>query len=359
MTLTLRNLSVSYGDTPAISCIDLEIDTGTTVAVLGASGSGKSTLLRAVAGLEPASGEILWGDEPLHRLPTHKRGVGFVFQDHALFPQRNVLENVRFGLETPRYNRGDAARRSSDLLDRVGLAGFEDRHIEELSGGERQRVALARALAPSPRVLLLDEPYGALDRELRERLMLDVREILRDSGVTVIHVTHDHDEAFALGDKVAILDAGRISQCAPPSEVWGHPCDLRTARFLGHSSSLRADALSAGSTSELAISTDLGGFAIPYENARIPDSFNGECWVAWRPEALRAETGGGAPLDRTGRPSLRFLGTVIECSFRHGEYLLSLETATGRVEGISSESVPRGQTVSLALNLDDVRVFAC
>ncbi|CAB4798201.1 MAG: ATP-binding cassette domain-containing protein [Actinobacteria bacterium] len=367
MTLSLRNLSVSYGDVAAISGVDLEIKQGTTLAVLGASGSGKSTLLRAVAGLEPSHGEILWGDEPLHRLPTHLRGVGFVFQDHALFPQRNVLENVRFGLETPRYNRRDAAERASALLDRVGLAGFEERHTHELSGGERQRVALARALAPAPRVLLLDEPYGALDRELRERLMLDVREILRDSGVTVIHVTHDHDEAFALGENVAILDAGKISQCAPPSEVWANPCDLRTARFLGHTSRLRADlragTLRAGTSSLLDLSTALGEFAIPHENAPTHGSFDTEYWVTWRPESLRAEslrgeTQKGEISRQSGGSLLTVLGTVIECSFRHGNYLLSLETAAGRVEGISSESVPRGQHLTLNLNLDEVRAYA-
>lgn len=371
MTLRLRNLSLSYGDVPAISGVDLEITQGTTLAVLGASGSGKSTLLRAVAGLEPSRGEILWGDEPLHRLPTHRRGVGFVFQDHALFPQRNVLENVRFGLETHHYNRRDAAKRARALLDRVGLAGFEERQTHELSGGERQRVALARALAPAPRVLLLDEPYGALDRELRERLMLDVREILRESGVTVIHVTHDHDEALALGDEVAILNAGEISQCAPPSEVWGHPCDLATARFLGHTSSLHAEKVRAegsSSSSGLNLATALGDFAIPYENAPSNGSFDTECWVTWRPESLRAESlragslnGSievGAPLDQRGRPLLWVDGTVVECSFRHGHYLLSLETAAGRVEGISRELVPRDQRVTLALNLDDVRAYA-
>lgn len=371
MTLRLRNLSLSYGDVPAISGVDLEITQGTTLAVLGASGSGKSTLLRAVAGLEPSRGEILWGDEPLHRLPTHRRGVGFVFQDHALFPQRNVLENVRFGLETPHYNRRDAAKRASALLERVGLAGFEERQTHELSGGERQRVALARALAPAPRVLLLDEPYGALDRELRERLMLDVREILRESGVTVIHVTHDHDEAFALGDEVAILNAGEISQCAPPSEVWGHPCDLATARFLGHTSSLHAEKVRAegsSSSSGLNLATALGDFAIPYENAPSNGSFDDECWVTWRPESLRAEslraeslngsTEVGAPLDQRGRPLLWVDGTVVECSFRHGQYLLSLETVAGRVEGISAKSVSRDQRLTLALNLDEVRAYA-
>ena len=352
MTLSVRGLSVSYGEIAAINGVDLEIKAGSTLAVLGASGSGKSTLLRAIAGIEASQGEILWGEESLHLLPAHRRGIGFVFQDHALFPQRDVLGNVRFGLETPRYNKATATKQARVLLDRVGLAGFEARHIDELSGGERQRVALARALAPSPRVLLLDEPYGALDRELRDRLMLDVHAILSDSGVTVIHVTHDHDEAFALGDDVAILHGGRISQCAAPSDVWEHPRDLRTAKFLGHTSSIRGHAVTDVSRGALRVTTSFGELLIASKHAEMQGS-TGTCQLTWRPEDLSAEPGS----DPAANHSLEIPGTVIECSFRRGHYLLALETSEGRVEGTSKESRPRGQNVTLRLNLDAVRAF--
>ncbi len=353
MTLSVRGLSVRYGEIAAINGVDLEIKAGSTLAVLGASGSGKSTLLRAIAGIEASQGEILWGEESLHLLPSHRRGIGFVFQDHALFPQRDVLGNVRFGLETPRYNKKDATKKASVLLDRVGLAGFEKRHIDELSGGERQRVALARALAPSPRVLLLDEPYGALDRELRDRLMLDVRAILSDSRVTVIHVTHDHDEAFALGDNVAILHDGRISQCAAPSDVWEHPRDLRTAKFLGHTSSIRGHAATDFSSGALRVTTGFGELLIASKQGAMQNSYTGTCQLTWRPEDLSAEPGSDPAANR----SLEIPGTVIECSFRRGHYLLALETSEGRVEGTSKESRPRGQNVTLRLNLDAVRAF--
>lgn len=356
MTLSVHGLSVSYGEIAAIDSVDLEIKAGSTLTVLGASGSGKSTLLRAIAGLEASHGEIFWGEEALHLLPPHRRGIGFVFQDHALFPQRDVLGNVRFGLETPRYNKEDATKKASDLLDRVGLAGFETRHIDELSGGERQRVALARALAPSPRVLLLDEPYGALDRELRDRLMLDVREILSDTGVTVIHVTHDHDEAFALGDIVAILHDGHISQCAPPGDVWEHPRDLRTAKFLGHTSSIRGHVVADNSTGALRVTTGLGEFLIASKHADMQGT-TGACQLTWRPEDLSAGLANSAGVDPAATRSLQILGTVSECSFRRGHYLLTLETSEGRVEGTSKLSRPLGKSVALQLNLDAVRAF--
>ena len=206
MSLELRGLTVVRGATVALEPLDLDVPSGETLTVLGASGAGKTTLLRAIAGLEPTRGAVRWEGEDLAALPTHRRGIGLVFQEHALLPQRDVIGNVRFGLEGRGLDRRQIDARARELLERVGLAGFERRRVTSLSGGEAQRVALARALAPRPRVLLLDEPYGALDRERRERLMLEVRDLLRESGVTAVHVTHDHDEAFGLGDRVAVLD---------------------------------------------------------------------------------------------------------------------------------------------------------
>ena len=253
MTLHLEALGVTHGPTVALADVDLVVPTGSTLTVLGASGSGKTTLLRAIAGLDPASGRVRWDDEDLTTLPTHRRGVGMVFQDHALLPHRDVLGNVRFGLEGRGADRTAATARARELLTRVGLVGYEHRTVTSLSGGEAQRVALARALAPSPRVLLLDEPYGALDRELRDRLMLDVRAILRDAGMTVVHVTHDHDEAFALGDRVAVLHDGRVEQVGPGDEVWRRPATARVARFLGATNGIDGTARSDGT-----IDTGLG-----------------------------------------------------------------------------------------------------
>jgi thiamine transport system ATP-binding protein len=232
--LTIDDLHVRYGDTVALDGVSLAVAPSEVVAVLGPSGSGKSTLLRAVAGLEdPSSGSIRRDGADLRGVPPHRRGVGLMFQDHALFPHRDVLGNVQFGLRMQHVPRTEAAERAAAALAMVGLAGYEHRGVRELSGGEQQRVALARALAPEPSVLMLDEPLGALDRELREHLADDLAALFDRLDLAVLYVTHDHDEAFALGDRVAVMDAGRIEQVGPATEVWRRPATARAARFLG------------------------------------------------------------------------------------------------------------------------------
>jgi thiamine transport system ATP-binding protein len=191
-------------------------------------------MLRASAGRVPGShGTISWDGTDLAGVPTHRRDFGLMFQDHALFPHRDVLGNVAFGLRMRHLARGEIDERSRAALSRVGLGGFEHRRVSELSGGEQQRVALARALAPEPRLLMLDEPLGALDRSLRDRLVAELRALFARLRVTVLYVTHDHDEAFALADRVVVMHRGRIVQDAPPVEVWRHPADAFVADFLG------------------------------------------------------------------------------------------------------------------------------
>jgi thiamine transport system ATP-binding protein len=227
-------VSVGYGAAEIVHGVDLAVAPGEVVALLGPSGCGKSTLLRAIAGLEPLrSGTITWNGDRLDALPTHRRGVGLMFQHHALFPHRNVGDNVGFGLRMAGVAPAQRRLRVDELLALVGLDGYRDRRIDTLSGGEAQRVALARALAPEPRVLLLDEPLGALDRALRERLAGDVRSIIGRLAITAIHVTHDQDEAATVADRVALMAGGRfvaidefdVLQTAPPS--------AEVARFLG------------------------------------------------------------------------------------------------------------------------------
>ena len=220
--------------TKALDRVSLEVAAGETVTVLGPSGSGKSTLLRVVAGLlRPDSGRVLLEGDDLSAVPAHRRGIGLVFQDHALFQHRDVWGNVAFGLRMRGDPRGDIERRVRECLELVGLEGYERRSVVTLSGGEQQRVALARALAPEPRVLLLDEPLGSLDRRLRDRLLEDLTAIFDRLDVTALHVTHDRAEAFALGDRVAVMRAGRIVQVGTPDEVWERPADEDTARFVG------------------------------------------------------------------------------------------------------------------------------
>ena len=232
--LRVDDVTVHFDGSAAVDGASLEVGRGEVVAVLGPSGSGKTTLLRVVAGLQaPDSGRVLLDGVDLAGTAPHRRGIGLVFQDHALFPHRDVAANVAFGLRM----RGDpperVAARTADLLELVGLTGFEHRSVGSLSGGEQQRVALARALAPEPRVLLLDEPLGSLDRRLRDRLLEDLGQLFDELGVTALYVTHDQTEAFTLGDRVAVMRAGRAVQIATPDELWSHPADADVARFLG------------------------------------------------------------------------------------------------------------------------------
>jgi thiamine transport system ATP-binding protein len=232
--LSVRGVSVSYDGTPAVVDADLDLDGGRVLAVLGPSGCGKSTLLRAVAGLEPATGLVRWHDHDVSATPTHRRGFALMFQDGQLFPQLSVGRNVGYPLRIRRTPRAETAARVAELLELVGLSGFADRLPTTLSGGERQRVALARALAASPRLLLLDEPLSALDAGLRQRLAEDLRRILVESGTTAVMVTHDHEEAFAVADDLAVMRAGRIVQAGPIADVWRAPADPETALFLGY-----------------------------------------------------------------------------------------------------------------------------
>ncbi len=232
--LSIDDLSVRYGEHVALEGIDLTIDAHEVVCVLGPSGSGKSTLLRTIAGLEaPTRGCIERDGRDLAGVPTHQRGLGLMFQDHALFPHRDVVGNVMFGLRMHGMDRAAARASASAALARVGLAGYEERSVHELSGGEQQRVALARAIAPAPSLLMLDEPLGALDRALREQLVDELGALFRDLGLAVLLVTHDHDEAFALADRVAILHAGRFEQVGSPEDTWTRPATAFVADFLG------------------------------------------------------------------------------------------------------------------------------
>jgi thiamine transport system ATP-binding protein len=222
------------GGTVALDGADLTVPAGTVMSVLGPSGCGKTTLLRIIAGLDmPDAGTVAWDGTDLAGVPAHRRGFGMVFQDYALFPHRDVAANVAFGLRMQHLDRAEIRNRVTGCLSLVGLAGYERRHITQLSGGEQQRVALARALAPRPRLLLLDEPLGSLDRGLRERLAVDLRRICTEVGVTAVHVTHDQEEGFAIGDRVAIMAAGRVLQTGTPEAVWAAPASETVARFLG------------------------------------------------------------------------------------------------------------------------------
>ncbi|MFJ3307982.1 ABC transporter ATP-binding protein [Streptomyces sp. NPDC086549] len=234
MLLSLDAATVRFGGRAVLDAVDLAVAEHEIVCVLGPSGSGKSTLLRVVAGLQPLdSGRVSLDGRDQAGVPAHRRGVGLMFQDHQLFPQRDVGGNVAFGPRMRGASKGQQEAEVRELLDLVGLPGAARRAVAGLSGGEQQRVALARALAPRPRLLMLDEPLGQLDRSLRERLVVELRELFGRLGTTVLAVTHDQGEAFALADRVVVMRDGRIAQSGTPLDVWQRPADEFVARFLG------------------------------------------------------------------------------------------------------------------------------
>jgi thiamine transport system ATP-binding protein len=306
----VTGLTVQYGDVVALDGVDLKVPDGDVVCVLGPSGCGKSTLLRAVAGLEaPAAGTVAWDGRDLAGVPPHRRNLGLMFQDHSLFPHRDVLGHVAFGLRMQRVPKAKGDARARELLMLVGLRDYEHRRVSELSGGEQQRVALARALAPAPRLLMLDEPLGSLDRGLRDRLVLELRDLFVRLGVTALFVTHDHDEAFAIADRVAVMRAGRIEQVGPPEEVWRRPATEFVARFLGYN---------------------------------VTDVF-GSTRVAVRPDGLRLVRGGPVGGVVTGR------------TFRRDHFLVRVKVADAvPVEvAVAGDDVPSvGDPVELAADPD-------
>lgn len=280
--LELRGVSKRFGETLALDRVDLRVQRGETVALLGPSGCGKSTLLALVAGLEPHEGTILWRGQDLAGTPAESRGFGMVFQDYALFPHLNVFENVAFGLRIRRTPPARLRERVAEVLALVDLDHLQGRDVTTLSGGERQRVALARALAPEPRLLMLDEPLAALDRNLRDRLAEDLGAILRDLDLPAIYVTHDVEEALAVADRGAVMQPRRIARIGTPQEIYREPGSEYVARFLGLDNLIAARLDRAGGRPVLR--TALG--ALPAEALTIPDAEGADLKLLLRPNGI-------------------------------------------------------------------------
>jgi ABC-type Fe3+/spermidine/putrescine transport system ATPase subunit len=232
--LELRNVVKAYEGKPLLTDISFTVAEGETICLLGVSGSGKSTILRMIAGLDfPDRGAILLNGIDLAGTPPHLRDFGLVFQDYGLFPHLNVFDNIAFGLKMRNASADEIKQRVATLLEQVNLSGFDSRQVTDLSGGEQQRVALARALAPSPRLLMFDEPLGALDRSLKEDLLNEIRSILHQTKIPAIYVTHDQEEAFTIADRILVLHEGTIIRDGTPSEIWKDPQSAFVAKLLG------------------------------------------------------------------------------------------------------------------------------
>ncbi len=261
--LEVRNIFRAYEGKSILNDISFNVGAGETVCLLGASGSGKSTLLRIIAGLEASdSGLVSFNGLDLANTAPHLRDFGLVFQDYALFPHLNVYDNVAFGLKMRRVTQDQISQRVVSSLEMVNLSGFDKRQVIDLSGGEQQRVALARALAPRPRLLMFDEPLGALDRTLREDLLNELRTILHQTDIPAIYVTHDQEEAFTIADRVLILYNGKIIREGTPSDVWARPESAFVARFLGLGNVIDGEVSDGQKDGEWTVQSGFGVFAV-------------------------------------------------------------------------------------------------
>ena len=350
LPITARQISKSFGNLLALDQIDIDIRSGEFLTLLGPSGSGKTTLLMVLAGFSrPDQGSLKFGDTEVIRLAPHKRDVGMVFQSYALFPHMNVAGNIGFPLRLRGVAKPEAARRIEQALELVQLSGYGGRRVDELSGGQRQRVALARAIVFEPRILLMDEPLSALDKQLREHMQIELRRLHDKLGMTTVCVTHDQREALTMSDRVAVINYGRIMQLDTPQRLYERPANRFVAEFVGESAFLP---VKAGG----------GEFRYAGQRLRLPDGPlpGGDCWLMLRPERLQIVTG-AAP------EHLNLLeGTVVDVIFQGDSILLQAVLAEGHRVGVRAPAIrgamagfplPEAKVV-LGIGIDDTVLLA-
>jgi ABC-type Fe3+/spermidine/putrescine transport system ATPase subunit len=312
--LSLSRVTKAFGDAIAVHPVDLSVEAGSFTAILGPSGCGKSTLLRMIGGFAlPSSGTITIAGEDVTRLPPQKRPTNMVFQSHGLFPHMTVWENIAFGLSIAGRPRAEIGRRVGDAIALVRLDGFDDRPVDRLSGGQQQRVALARALVMRPKILLLDEPLSALDLKLRQTMQEELRRIHREAGGTFIYVTHDQNEAFALADRLVVMNAGRVEQVGRPHEVYRKPASLFAARFVGDANVLD------GTRTNGRVKLDVGA-CLAFDGA------DGRASFVLRPEDIRLD----AAVDCNGGERVALAVMVIETVHLGGSGRVSVSAANGQ-----------------------------
>jgi putative spermidine/putrescine transport system ATP-binding protein len=348
--LTLSGIVRRFGPVTALAGIDLGVRKGELLTILGPSGSGKTTLLKVVAGFEiPDAGEVMLGSRRVTTARPAKRDIGMVFQNYALFPHMTIAENIAFPLQMRKVAKAECQRRVEEALKLVDLPGLGGRLPRQLSGGQQQRAALARAIVFGPRLLLLDEPFGALDRKLREQMQLEVRRLQRQLGLTALFVTHDQEEALILSDRIAVMELGRIVQLGTPEEIYRHPATRFVAGFIGESNLYRAT-----------VERDGHGVLDDGTRLRLPDSAprqGSEIGLMLRPERPQPVSGSGS-IDAT------FSGEVIETVYL-GEtvkYRIRLDPGFEVIVRWpfreASESLKVGDRTTIGWNRDDLHVVA-
>ena len=348
--LKLEGLVKTFGTNTVVKGVDLAFDKGEFVSLLGPSGCGKTTILRMVAGFEePNAGRILVEGKDITGLNPNQRKIGMVFQAYALFPNMNVADNIGFGLKIAGVPKPQREARVEEMLNLIGLSGYGKRFPFELSGGQQQRVALARALAPSPRMLLLDEPLSALDAKIRVSLREQIREIQRELGITTIFVTHDQEEALSISDRIVVLSQGNVEQVGKPFEIYNRPATKFVATFVG-----TLNTINARVTDAAAKTVTIGGTP-----ARIPalpaDAKAGETVaLTMRPEAVALANGGDRDITLEGKVSeVHFLGSVIRLKVDLGDNVVSLDTFNDQ----RTPPPAHGASVRVGISSSDVLVL--
>ncbi len=348
--IAVRGIGKRYGSVVALDDVDLDIRGGEFVTLLGPSGSGKTTLLMVIAGfIRPGHGSLTFGGAEMVRVPPHRRNLGMVFQNHALFPHMDVAGNVGFPLRLRGVKGREAAARIAQALDLVRLGGFGARRIGELSGGQRQRVAIARAIVFAPRILLMDEPLSALDKQLREQMQIELRRLHGMLGMTTVCVTHDQREALTMSDRIAVIERGRIAQVDPPQRLYEHPATRFVASFIGESAFLR-------------VTKQDGFWSLAGRRLHLaaPADLSGPCLLMLRPERLRI-------LAASDAAEVNVLEGIVEDVVYQGEsVLVQVALAEGSRVGVRAGSAsgamaaipPRGAPVRLALDRADTVLLA-
>jgi ABC-type Fe3+/spermidine/putrescine transport system ATPase subunit len=354
--LTVSGLHKAFSGVPAVDGVSFSAEPGELLCLLGPSGCGKTTMLRMLAGLEePDAGTIEFDGREINNLAPQQRGFGLMFQDLALFPHMDVFGNVAFGLRMQKLPSGQVQARVQELLDLVELSGFAHRKVHELSGGERQRVALARSLAPAPRLLMLDEPLGSLDRALRESLQSQVRRILKEVGVTSIYVTHDRDEAFTMADRLIFMNHGRIIQTGTAEEAVANPADGFVARTLGFKNVLPGVVLNDGEMLQVECSVGV----IPAPKPPDLETANGSEITLLVDESGISLSSVSANAAADGNP---LQGVVAERVFRVDRYEVRVQVGKGELfchtaADATPSPVQPGQSVALTIDPASVRVL--